>query len=167
MFCWAHTDEDLLSMAWLFRVVLRRAPLKGSTSISWEPVRTTESKATSQIYWIRIYSLARFPGDSNAHLGLRSSGGKDLSGIAFFSNRTHTISCSKVVSFHFPLPVSKQISLQCSWVNYLYFGWVPNHGSWSDLHFSGSGGQMCILAQPPTSQTIPIPLQVILPSLFP
>lgn len=89
-------------------------------SITWEPVRNTGSRAPPQSYQIRICLLPRFPGDLYACFVLRSSGLRNLPEILFAAMEL-TISYSKAVSIYFLLPVSTQISLQCSRANYLFW----------------------------------------------
>ena len=161
---WGHVFSGLA----IHRIVLRRAPLKDSHSITLEPFKP-ESQAPSQICCIRIYNLKRFLGGS---FRFKKQWSKRSAWDCSFQQQdppSPLIFQLYPFTFHF---WSLNRFLCCGpeqtisiWMNSQPVG-PTGYCTDSNLHFYGQVVKRD-KAQPPTSKTIPIPLQVILPSLFP
>lgn len=108
VFCCGR-QADLRVMRFVYGLVTHSVVLRRAASASSGSLLETQSQAPPQSYQIRICILTRFPG-LYACLRLRSGGLRNLPEILFAAIEL-TISCSKVVSIHFTLPVSTQISL--------------------------------------------------------
>lgn len=127
------------------RVVLRRAPLKGSISITWEPVGIIESQAPSfldllnqnlQLKQISRWFMCTFR--------LRSTGSRDLPDIAFFQQQNSPSPVPKLYPFTFHFQSLNRLLCSAPGQTISVLDEFPTSGSCSDPHFYGSGGQTCI-----------------------
>lgn len=142
-------------------------PQKGGLSVTWKPVRNTDSGPTLDLVNGNLH-LHRIPRWFPYTLRFKRQWSKESIYLRLlFPAIELTMSCSKVVSITFHFQSLHRFLCRTPGQTTSYFGWVPNQWVLQWCAFLWFGWSSAYIAQTPTGQTKPIPLQVILPSLFP